>query len=203
MQGTPPFMAMELLLFAPPHRAIHDAESLIYVLLFLCSHLDGPGSLADPPLFGSGSKHPSGISSWLSASSLKMLGHTKFSQMAAHIDVHILPFLSNYFTSLGPHIVKLWTALFPSMELASNASHSKATLRDIIDAFKSVLLDEDLISKARAGTRKRSRPGELVISHNGWDAMPSPKKQTLVKTSIPKPRGKVFMGKGTTRSRNK
>jgi hypothetical protein len=194
---------MELLLLAPPHRAIHDAESLIYVLLFLCSHLDGPGSVADPPLFGSGFKHPSGISSWLSASSLKVLGHTKFSQMTAHIGVHILPYLSTYFTSLGPHILKLWKALFPSMTFTENASHSNAKLRDLIDAFKTVLLDNDLISKAKApGNRKRSHPGELVISSNGWDAVPSPKKQALAKTRTPKTPRQSFMGKGL-RSRGK
>ena len=196
---------MELLLFAPPHRAIHDAESLIYTLLFLCSHLDGPGSVADPPLFGSGFKHPSGISCWLSASNLKMLGHTKFSQMTAHINVDILPYLSPYFTSLGPHIFKLWTALFPSIALVNNASasHSDATLLDLINALKTVLLDQDLISKARAPVvRKRSRPGELVISSNGWDAIPFPKKQTRVKKNTPKPARKSLLRKGN-RTRGK
>ena len=173
-------MAIELLLFAPPHRVVHDAESLIYVLLFLCSHLDGPGSLGNPPLFGSGSAHPSGIRSWLSASSLKMLGHAKFSQMTAHFGVDILPYLSPYFKSLGPHILKLWTALFPKIELTKDASHSVATLRNFIDAFKTVLSDEDLIAAATSSgsTRKCSLPGELVISSNGWDAVP-PKKRPL------------------------
>lgn len=188
-------MAIELLIYAAPHRVIHDAESLIYVLLFLCSHLDGPGSVAVPSLFGSESKHPSGISSWLTASNLKTLGHTKFSQMAAHVEVDILPHLSTYFTSLGPHIRTLWDVLFPTIKCTKDASHSNAKLHDFIDALKQILLNQELISNARASsTRKRSRPGELVISSNGWDAMPAPKRQALVK--IKPPRRNVFMEKG-------
>jgi hypothetical protein len=191
-------MAIELLLYAPLHRAIHDAESLVYVLLFLCSHLDGPGSVGDPPLFGSGSKHPSGISSWLSANSLNMLGHAKFSQMTAHINVDILPHLSTYFKPLSPHIFKLWTTLFPSTSILpkdSDASHSVATLRDLINTFKEILLDKDLITKASAAgsVRKRSHPGELIISGNGWDAIPASKKQMTVKTTPT--RRKSFMRK--------
>ena len=177
-------MAIELLLFAPPHRAIHDAESLIYVLLFLCSHLDGPGTVHNPPLLGSGSgcKHPSGINQWLSANSLNMLGHAKFSHMTAHFEVEILLHVSTYFKPLVPHIRKLWDTLFEfkSMQMTKDASRSVATLRGFIDALKTVLLDKKLRALAEitpsGGSRKRSCPGDSVVRGNSWDAVPVKKK---------------------------
>jgi hypothetical protein len=186
-----------LLIFASPHRVIHDAESLLYVLLFLCSHLAGPGEVRDPPLYGSGpsgSEHPSGIKQWLAATNLNTLGHTKFSHMGAHIDVEILPHLSPYFSPLRSHICNLWTALFPNQLSTGgpHASHSKATILDLIKAFKKVLSDPDLIARAKdaapGNLRKRSRPGELIIAANGWDAIHPSKKQVVVKTTTEKRR---------------
>jgi hypothetical protein len=198
-------MAIELLLHASPHRAINDAESLIYVLLFLCSHLEGPGTVGSPPLLGSGSQHPSGVRSWLSISNLRTLGHIKYSQMVAHMNLDILPFLSAYFKPLGPHIAKLWTALFPSSSQnlkGISASHSVATLPDFIRALKTVLLDKSLIADARvSGLRKRSLPGDMVVSDNGWDAVPAPKRQMVAKTRTP--RRSKFMQKGHPSSRGK
>jgi hypothetical protein len=190
-------MALELLIFAPSHRAIHDAESLIYVLLFLCSHLDGPNSVGNPSLLsGGGVKHPSGISTWLSANSLRLLGHTKFSMMTTHFTTDILPHLSPCFEPLKPHILKLWATLFPSKDMSDrNASHSVATLRDLINTFKTVLLDKALIEAAKVPGihRKRLRPGELIISENGWDAIPAMKRVMVAKVQ-PKSR-KSFMKK--------
>ena len=193
-------MAIELLLYAPPHRAIHDAESLIYVLLFLCTHLSGPGEVHDPPVFGPGrSDHRSGIRHWLNVSDLNVLGHTKFSQMNFHT-TDIFGHLSPYFTSLIPHFSTLWGALFPLEPRKGTArEHSSVTLHDLINAFKTVLKDQSLIDKARAAMpdnlRKRSHPGELVISGNGWDAIPAPKKQMVATTTTTK-RSKSFMRKG-------
>ena len=193
-------MAMELLLFAPPHRAIHDAESLIYVLLFLCSHLDGPNSVGNPPLLGSGgaTKHFSGISHWLSATSLNSLGHVKFSMMTTHFSIDILPHLSPYFELLKPHIRNLRAALFPSQDISNqDASRSVVTLRDLINTFKTVLLDEALIEAAKDPSTHRKRPGELIISENGWDAVPAPKKAMVAKMK-PK-RRKSVLSKGLSR----
>jgi Fungal protein kinase len=66
MQGTTPFIAIKLLIHGSIHRVAHDMESVLYVLLFICSHLEGPcGAIRDPPLYGNtGSAdkvHPSSI----------------------------------------------------------------------------------------------------------------------------------------------
>ena len=169
------------------HHAIHDAESLIYVLLFLCTHLSAPNELSKPTLLGSRSNHPLGISTWLSANNMSGLGHTKFSQMTAHFEHSILPHLSLYFKPLGPPIWELWKALFPSMDMQNvDASHSVVTLCNFINIFKTVLSDKDLIARAKEPDNHLKHPGELVISENGWDARPAPKKQMMVTTMKPK-----------------
>ena len=157
-------MAIELLIFGKPHCAIHDAESLIYILLFLCTHFSAPNELSKPTLLGSRSNHPSGISAWLSASNLSGSGHTKFSQMTAHFE-HSIPHLSLYFKPLGPPIQELWKALFPSMDMQSvDASHSVTMLRNFINVFKTMLSDKDLIARAKEPNNHLKRPGKLVIS---------------------------------------
>ena len=67
-----------------------------------------------------------------------------------------------------------------------DASHSVATLRDFINVFKTVLSDKDLIARAKEPDYHLKCPGELVISENGWDARPAPKKQMMATTMKPK-----------------
>ena len=156
--------------------------------------------MRDPPLYGSASEHPSNIKQWLVADNLNALGHLKFSHMGAHFDIEILRHLSPYFIPLRPHINTLWNALFPTRfsGMGEEASHSKAKIRDLIEAFKSVLSDPDLIAKAKdaapGNLRKRSRPGELIMSDNGWDPISPPKRLSAAKT-VPWKR-QSFMKKG-------
>jgi hypothetical protein len=162
-------------------------------MLFLCSHLSGPRSLRDPPLFGGGPGHPSMIRDWLTADNLRSLGHMKFSHMGAHFKDTVLSHVSPYFTALQPHIISLWHALFPNgfQGEGQEASHSLATLRDLINTFKDVLLDPALIKLEQSlssNSKKRSRPGELIISGNGWDAIPPSKRRATPKTNVQKNR---------------
>ena len=47
---------------------------------------------------------------------------------------------------------------------------SVAMLRDFINVFKTVLLDKDLIARAKEPDNHLKCPGGLIISENGWDA---------------------------------
>ena len=67
MQGTPPFIAIELLIHGSSHCIAHDLEFVLYVLLFICTHFNGPfGEIRDPPLYGNDKNynHPSSIKEW-------------------------------------------------------------------------------------------------------------------------------------------
>jgi hypothetical protein len=183
MQGTAPFIAIELLIHGTAHRVAHDLESILYVLLFLCSHLQGPsGNVRNPPLYGGAESclHPSNIKEWLCANNLGTLGHLKFSHMIGHFESHILPHISPYFYPLRPHLSTFRDTLLPRglNSAAKEAVHSLATCQDVIDVFKNALLDKTLIEeakKARSVLSERSLPGDLVVAPNGWDVIKVPK----------------------------
>ena len=52
--------------------------------------------------------------------------------------------------------------------------HSTATCLDVINIFKTVLLDPELIANAKESCSvlgKRSYPGDLIVAPLGWDAV--------------------------------
>lgn len=164
-------------MFGVPHRVVHDLESTFSVLLFICTHLDGPrSSFRDPPLFGSKQEHPSPMRDWLKPVSLSYLGHAKFSQMGCMFEDVILPHISPYFLPLKPHLIAFWRALHPCGSEGlplRNHGRSCATAQEILAVFKDALDDEELTNEAREsitlGKRSRAHPGDLVSGRNGWD----------------------------------
>lgn len=187
-QGTAPFIAIELLMYAAPHHVVHDLESLFFVLIFICSHLDGPcNTIRHPILYGVEGResHPSPIRRWFAMNNLGDLGHLKSSMMFRHFEGGILSNISPYFTPLVPHLRRLWETLHPQRGAVMvpfderHQYHSTAKVQDIIQVFKEALLDPVLIQQARAsGTirGKRAFPGELVSTPTGWDAARLDKK---------------------------
>lgn len=180
LQGTPPFIAIELLINGVRHRVIHDFESLFFVLLFICSHLGGPhNTVANPPLYGGkgGRKgHPSPMTQWLAIKNPRDLGFLKQGAMIA-FEKHVLPHISSYFLPLKPHLKSLWRVLHP-VDVKSgpeSTGRSFANPLDVIAVFKTALLDHNLIDQARkpqTNLGKRSLPGDLVFVPNGWDVVP-------------------------------
>lgn len=201
MQGTPPFIALELLIHGSYHRVAHDLESVLYVLLVICTHLNGPlGKIRDPPLYGKKSyNHPSLMREWFSSTeNLANLGHMKYSHVMAHFETHVLEYISPYFFPLKKYIVDFRDALFPLRGHRDGAivTHSTATPQDIIKIFKAALLDDQLITDAKVACNsknhnKRSLPGELVVATNCWDA---------VVPNIPRTSKKPKLSPSTTRN---
>ena len=68
------------------------------------------------------------------------------------------------------------------MEWGREASHSCATLHDIIKVFKDVLLNQHLIGEVKknkpVSLGKCSFPSELVVAGNGWDTVKVQKKES-------------------------
>jgi hypothetical protein len=188
-------MALELLLYGAPHRAIHDVESLAYVLMFICSHLGGPNNtVRDPPLYGGGypPTHPSQMKEWLTATRLTSLGHLKYSHMLGHLEGSILSHFSPYFDPLKDHIVALWNVIFPVhlSRVGQQGVRSVATFSDIIKVFKTALLDEKLINEARNSRTvlgKRSVPGDLTVARDGWDVVKVTKRESEAEPKMKPP----------------
>jgi Fungal protein kinase len=177
-QCTAPFIAMELLMFGVPHRVVHDLESVFFVLLFICTHLDGPyNTICDPPLYGpKGKGHPSPMKHWLNVNTFSVVGHLKYSHMSCHSEEVILPHISPFFEPLKPHLKAFWHVLHPQrttiLPVGTSGSHSQATAGSIVDVFKQALQDKQLINEAEKSPitlGKHSLPGNLVST--GWDAV--------------------------------
>jgi serine/threonine protein kinase len=213
LQGTPPFIAIELLLFGVPHRVAHDLESLFYVLVFICSHLGGPhNTIGNPPLYGgvTGCDHPSAIKQWLCSTNLVILGKMKFGDMVGFFEDAVLPFISPYFLPLKHHLCSLWNTILPQRSkkpsIGKDSVHSHVTCYDIIGVLKTILLDKSLIDQAeQAATTlgKRSLPGELDIVSNGWYAIRPSKKILMRNPKISPstaPRQSKLMSKGKKKS---
>jgi len=104
---------------------------------------------------------------WLEQKSFSNLGHLKFSHMAHHFELIILPHISPYFDPLKPHLRKLWRALHSqitdTVPIGMDGSHSMANPMDIINIFKEALQDPILIDEARStktSLGKRAKPGD-------------------------------------------
>ena len=166
---------MELLFQAIPHHIAHDLELLLYVLLFICTHLQGPyNSVRDPPLYEKGQPHPSPMKEWFYSTNPLRLRDLKFSHMIGHFESDNLPNMSPYFKPLKLYISALWNILLlqrltmPSVGL--RATHSSATCCDVISIFKSVLEDKSLIEEAKQSSAilgKYSHPRDLISAKNG------------------------------------
>jgi hypothetical protein len=193
LQGTLPFIAIELLISGVPHRVAHDLESIIYVLLFIASHLDAPhNSVRNPPLYNvgerkgqhGGNRHPSSMREWFGPNhgSSESLGGLKLGHMIVLFETHILSGISPYFKPISPYIAKLWHEILP--DRSKPGISSNVTCMDIIKVFKTALLDPALIDEAKkvkldpTVLGKRARPGDLVTAPNGWDVV-SVAKRTL------------------------
>ena len=216
MQGTPPFIALELLIHGSLHRVAHDLESVLYVLLFVCTHLNGPyGEKRDPPLYGGirndSKTHPSCMKAWLNPQnkdSLQDLGYMKYGHMMGYFESEILKHISPYFHPLKHHIKAFWNTLIPpeTRVLAASgndekrAIHSLATPGNIINVFKVALLDDRLIEDAKAARKdhnKRSHPGDLVADSNCWDTVKLPSASKKPKLAVTNTRNAKLATRGT------
>ncbi|KAF8336054.1 hypothetical protein F5887DRAFT_1078905 [Amanita rubescens] len=184
--GTAPFIAVELLLFALPHRVVHDLESIFFVLLFICTHLEGPsGTVRSPPLYGPPGKqsHPSRMRYWFAATNLVMLGDVKSNHMFLYFEEFILRHISPYFQPLVSYIKQFWIALHPQ----NDTCHSTATGHDIVNVFKSALQDKELILQAQQSHNslgKRAHPGDRAQTETRWDAVKPSKMELRSKANM-------------------
>lgn len=194
-------MAVDLLINGSSHRVAHDLESVLYVLLFICTHLKGPfGERRHPPLYGGDNKNGPGISQWLRSDlELRPLGDIKSSHIMLQFEPAILDHISPYFEPLKEHIINLWKAIISIQVDQPQQKYnfcSSATPCDIIKVFKMALLDTRLIEDAKSAAgdlkhhNKRSHPGDLVADSNCWDAVKPPTKPKKPKLAP------VVIGKG-------
>jgi hypothetical protein len=164
LQGTAPFMAIELLLKKGGirHTPQHDLESLFYVLLYLCTNLDGPGVIRSPAELNKHSTIP--LSFWLQASSsLHQIGLHKAGTLA-DFETSILKCFSPYFVDLQPCVYNMCRAIYGDRKPGSpsNVSHDEIIkiFTDTLDTLapEAALPNtyQPLLTSSPFDTRKRS-----------------------------------------------
>ena len=110
---------------------------------------------------------------------LRDLGYLKSGSMFGHFNNGVLGYVSPYFAPLKPYLRSFWYTLHPiqafdDVNPVNCLAHSKATPMDIINIFKTALMDEDLITQLKSTQSilgKCSAPGDLIPAHNGWDVV--------------------------------
>jgi len=121
---------------------------------------------------------------WLQQTNFFSLGGLKYNHMPGMFEELMLPHISPYFQPLQKHLVAFLHALHPQitqdmLPRSKQGIHSRAKPEHILNVFKTALNDPTLIDELKKGPSslgKRSAPGELISTPNGWDAIEIPKR---------------------------
>lgn len=160
-QGTPPFMAIALLLggaVETVYYAKYDLESLMYVAFYCATMLKGPNDSWRVEADLEGQSIP--MKEWFDSrrldSSFGQMGRTKIGHMAL-FELAIIERMDAYFSPLFPGFRSLKAAVFPNSETYGNSPIDHTVMIDIFDAIL-----EDLAPDSVTRGTKRVHPGEFV-----------------------------------------
>jgi len=149
-QGTPPFMALEIMLQSGAnfkHVLQHDLESLLYVIFWMCNHMIAPGV-----------EHVKGeiphIHGWCNMGlRLQELGHLKLAHIVDAERI-ILAELTPYWADFKPFAKELLAAFFPVSPSLPNEIMPERMLA-ILNKAVSVLEEPEPPRPPKCSTRKK------------------------------------------------
>ena len=96
-----------------PH---HDLESILYVIIYICTFTNGPNS----PCTENQLLKNLAICSWFKNDGMSSIGTSKISHMQ-HAEQEILPGFTEYWTDFALFILDLIKACFPSWQTLPNS----------------------------------------------------------------------------------
>jgi len=136
-QGTPPYMAIEALLetnTAFTHKPQHDLESMLYIILYICTFVWGPGlplyKLDIPP-----TSLP--LRTWFSNDRIREIGYRKLAHLQCY-DLAILPNFTPYWRDFTPFVKDLIVACFPVNARLPSELQYELALRILGKAYDAV-----------------------------------------------------------------
>lgn len=118
------------------HKPQHDLESILYVILYICTFFPGPGLPSLPTLAAT---HYTPIWAWFNTNEMKQnISYLKLGHLECY-DTAILPHFTPYWHDFAPFVKDLITACFPvKVKLPNELRYEKAL--DILEAaHKSVV----------------------------------------------------------------
>lgn len=106
------------------HTVQHDLESILYIILYMCTSTSGPGTMRFRGKTAAEIKFP--LYSWFSQDELQVVGFRKMSHLMLP-DIAIIPAFDDYWKDFIPYVKELIAATFPtSPSLPSQLSHGVA-----------------------------------------------------------------------------
>jgi Fungal protein kinase len=161
-------MALEIMLKSGnkfSHDLRHDLESVFYVLIWVCSHMEGPETERSDP-------HSLPVREWCSMNvNLRKLGLIKLSHLADFED-SILRHFTPYWNDFKPYVRQLMDAFWPTTFQKSNSMTSEKMLEILKDAitnmkdaeeqFESGVVDTSVSQSYAVLNSKRNRQGQDV-----------------------------------------
>jgi len=170
MQGTGPFMAIEVLDTAGKSQIkqtpAHDLESVFYVLLYICLLFKGPGNMTRTK--EDLQEYPSmAINTWFDLyPRFRDLADVKRGQLAS-FERRFLNKFAPYFHNLRTCVVALWDVIFPPVHvipgqeplrdvMSCSATHTKV-LEILRDTYNKLPLEEDTTMLAAAPSKRSKR----------------------------------------------
>src|SRR5882757_4344555 len=110
-------MASKALLNPPlVHKPQHDLESILYIILCICTFVRGPGL----SLYKSDDPPP--IRTWFGGDGIREIGHRKLAHLECY-DIAILPNFAPYWNDFAPFVGDLIKACFPVKPCLPNKLH--------------------------------------------------------------------------------
>jgi len=164
-------MAIEALCSAEKHfnhLPCHDLESMLYVIIYICTFTNGPNSLR--PF----SQLPEdlAIRSWFKDVNIASIGTTKVGHMECAAR-EILSGFTDYWTDFAPFVLELIKACFPREASVQNSLTYKGMI-DILSRARSVVQEKpgstgpSTIGRKRPSRNEdasRSKRGRRLLKH--------------------------------------
>ena len=127
-------MAIEALLGLNPkfvHKPEHDLKSILYIILYMCTFVQGPGLLLDLPH----AYLP--IRSWFKNNDIRDMAYCKLAHLECY-NIAILPNFASYWHDFTPFVEKLIIACFPVRVRLPNELRYEQALRILEEAYHAV-----------------------------------------------------------------
>jgi hypothetical protein len=146
-QGTPPFVAIDALIHFTKRSAhdpeskvftqlpCHDLESILYVILYICTFFKGPGSMKESGDFPELMSIP--LERWFRQETISAIGREKVGAIMT-AEVSLLAKFTPYWADMVPFVRRLISTCFSALpSLASNLTHD-AVLEILKEAYDTV-----------------------------------------------------------------
>ena len=119
------------------HKPQHDLESILYIIIYICTFVHGPGILSRHELDVTHHTMSPPMRTWFCKTDIREIGYRKLVHLESY-DTQILPFFTSYWGDFAPFVEDLIIACFPVKARLPNAFQYDQALQILTMAYESV-----------------------------------------------------------------